>query len=323
MPFKVYARMILELGAELISSDAVAIYELVKNAIDAGSLDVEIEMQVVLPRSAFNEAIEDLEAGEHLDGVRSTLLRQVVGDAPVEARRAFARALEDVDDPEEFEETLREAYREHNWLKVRDTGEGMTADDLEQNFLTIGTRSRRKEKVNDDGVFTPPPRTVLGDKGVGRLSAMRLGDRMLVTTSTSGERRENVLDIDWNRFSHETSLLVGDIPLSPERGDRKDEPDASGTTITIRDLRGDWDAGTFRAMVEEQFRRTIDPFPTSRGQPGWRDPEDVLAFTFNGGRQDIPSLPQWLLDQAHAEVTAEYYIRRAGSPRPACRRGLW
>ena len=37
MAFKVAARTILELGAELISSDAVALYELVKNSVDAES----------------------------------------------------------------------------------------------------------------------------------------------------------------------------------------------------------------------------------------------------------------------------------------------
>src|SRR6187402_1960550 len=37
MPFKVAARTLLHLGAELISSDAVALYELIKNAFDANS----------------------------------------------------------------------------------------------------------------------------------------------------------------------------------------------------------------------------------------------------------------------------------------------
>ena len=35
--FKVSARTVLELGAELISSDIIAFYELVKDAFDAGS----------------------------------------------------------------------------------------------------------------------------------------------------------------------------------------------------------------------------------------------------------------------------------------------
>jgi len=46
MHFK--ARVLLELGAELISSDAVAIYELVKNSLDAHSEDVDINIDVAM-----------------------------------------------------------------------------------------------------------------------------------------------------------------------------------------------------------------------------------------------------------------------------------
>jgi hypothetical protein len=37
MRFRFAARVIAQLGAELISSDDIAIYELIKNAFDAGS----------------------------------------------------------------------------------------------------------------------------------------------------------------------------------------------------------------------------------------------------------------------------------------------
>jgi hypothetical protein len=40
MAIEFKARVLLELGAELISSDAVAYYELIKNAIDARSHSV-------------------------------------------------------------------------------------------------------------------------------------------------------------------------------------------------------------------------------------------------------------------------------------------
>lgn len=48
MSFKVLARTLLELGAELISSDDIAIYELVKNALDAQSPTVTIRLVVTL-----------------------------------------------------------------------------------------------------------------------------------------------------------------------------------------------------------------------------------------------------------------------------------
>ena len=44
MAFKVQARTLLQLGAELISSDAIAFFELIKNTYDAGSPEAHIDV---------------------------------------------------------------------------------------------------------------------------------------------------------------------------------------------------------------------------------------------------------------------------------------
>ena len=50
MAFKIKARSILHLGAELISSDSIALFELVKNAFDARSKNgVSISVKITLP----------------------------------------------------------------------------------------------------------------------------------------------------------------------------------------------------------------------------------------------------------------------------------
>ncbi len=52
--FKITARTVLELGSELISSDIIAFYELIKNGFDAGTKSgIEIEFNIVLRRNAF------------------------------------------------------------------------------------------------------------------------------------------------------------------------------------------------------------------------------------------------------------------------------
>ncbi|WHQ72903.1 sensor histidine kinase [Methylorubrum extorquens] len=311
--------MILELGAELISSDAVALYELIKNAIDAGSPDVRVSVQVVLRRSLFLEALEALEDEGKVGPIRGKLLDNLEPNAPPAARAEFrATLLRAGDDPEEFDSALRAAYHDHNWIEVRDRGHGMSRLDLDKIFLTIGTRSRRSEKVSATGEFIAPGRTVLGDKGVGRLSAMRLGDHMVVRTTRAGEQYESLLDIDWTRFSHESSELIGDVELAPTRGPRKPDTAQQGTWILIRDLKGDWDTGTFKRMVDEQFKRIIDPFPASeheRRNDDRRDPNDVFQLRFNGHRHEIEGIPGWLLGQAHAVVTAEFGYEADGSPR--------
>lgn len=315
MAFKVAARMILELGSELISSDAVALYELVKNSVDAGSKWVSITMQVVLKRSYFQEAIEAIDEEEDLNVVRKRLLSNLEAGAPVAARQVFRDAILGAeDDPEDFKRALSDAYHDQNWIEVRDRGHGMTAKELEDVFLTIGTRSRRGEKVDERGAFVDPGRTVLGDKGVGRLSAMRLGDHMVVTTSRLGETYQNVLDIDWSRFSHESTEMIENIDIHPFRGERKEHRTDEGTSILIRNLRGDWDAGVFGRIVEGQFKRIVDPFPTSRSKPGWRDPNELFRLQFNGVPYEVPEVPAWLLEQAHAVVTAHYEMLEDGTP---------
>ena len=41
----------------------------------------------------------------------------------------------------------------------------------------------------------------LGEKGIGRLSAMRLGDTLRVETAKKTDRHLNCLDIDWSAFA--------------------------------------------------------------------------------------------------------------------------
>src|SRR3546814_11966770 len=93
----------------------------------------------------------------------------------------------------------------------------MSLDDLTNVFRRIGTKSRHDE--NRLGGRN------LGDKGIGRLSAMRLGDRLQVKTSKAGERRWNLLDIDWSLFGHDSQLRVEDIQIDPVVGEEKHQRD--------------------------------------------------------------------------------------------------
>ena len=127
MAFKVAARVILELGAELISSDSVALYELVKNSVDAGSERVSIRIQVVLKKSRFLQLIEDVSEGKSVRKVRKTLLTSLEPTAPASAKQEFQDfILSARDNPENFRQALYDAYRDHNWIEIRDWGHGMT-----------------------------------------------------------------------------------------------------------------------------------------------------------------------------------------------------
>lgn len=139
-------------------------------------------------------------------------------DAPAGAARPLLAALAGAKDASDFRRLLVEGYREINFVEVSDDGEGMSLRDLEEIFLTIGTRSRRKEKSAWSDRDDDPSRTLLGDKGVGRLSVMRLGEHLSVRTTKAGESRWNDLAIDWTRFSHDSDALLEEIAVAPEQG---------------------------------------------------------------------------------------------------------
>lgn len=315
MPFKVTARTILELGAELIGSDGVALYELVKNSIDAGSTRILITMQVIITNSTYQEAINKIENGVDIATIQRYIISSMIPNTPIAQRDHFReQILTPTADPSFFRKILHDAYCSKNWIRVKDDGHGMNLQDLQNIYLTIGTRSRRQEKIDQHGHFTNTSRTILGDKGIGRLSVIRLGDLLLVETSCAGDQFCSQLKIDWERFSHESNELIEEIEIQPTQGKLKRNTEEHGTTITISNLRRDWDAASFKRIAEEHFKRIIDPFPTSTSKQGCPHVQDLFELTFNGRRHFVPTLPKQLLRESHAVVTAEYEILEDGSP---------
>lgn len=300
MAFKITARTLLELGAELIGSDAVALYELAKNSVDARSPVVRIRVQSVLPYSRFRHALDLVDEGEMpLAEIRQNIEQWILPDAPAGVARPLLTALTGAKDASDFRRLLTEGYRDINFVEVDDDGEGMALRDLEEIFLTIGTRSRREEKSRWSDRDEDPSRTLLGDKGVGRLSVMRLGDHLSVRTSRVGETRWNDLTIDWTRFSHDSDALLEDIAIAPERGPRKEDPDTQGTTIRVSQLKGDWTRAKFAAMLNAEFSRMVDPFDRRRGNR-------LFRITYNDQQVTLPQIPQRLFDLAHAKVSARF-----------------
>lgn len=304
MTFRIMARTILELGAELISSDGIALYELIKNSIDADSRRVRIDVQIRIGRPVYDILVERLDReGATLAEVRAQLaievespdlsrMRQSVVDDLVARITALRRR-------NALLATLDDWYCEHDWLQVSDTGHGMSLDDLEFIYLTIGTRSRRQQRAELDD--NDEVRAPLGEKGVGRLSTMRLGDILEVETSKTGERRQNFLRVDWSLFSHDSDALLEEVDVAPERGPRKADPEASGTVVTIRHLKDEWSLTKLRKIAEEEFAKLVDPFESAAANR-------ILHLTFNRGRVYVPEIDRRYLDLAHGSCRASFRL---------------
>lgn len=313
--FKIAARTILELGAELISSDAIAIYELVKNAVDAGSrTGVTLEFNITYRHSDYVDQCKVLETAmkqeqaenwsgsttqRRLAELKRDAVRYIQVSAPTESKNVVQETLESSGDLAALLRNLHSLYSSHNWIEIRDTGCGMTVDDLLNSYMVVGTPSRRK--TLDLNIQAGAAKaSYLGEKGVGRLSVMRLGSQLAIRTATVADKRDNHLDIDWTAFE-DLNKMVEDITFSPYRGKAKPTPDYSGTVLHISNLRASWSLNSILEVATWQLARITDPFTLNKRR--FR-----IEITFNGERVEIPRLDHHLLELALAKVTGSYQV---------------
>ena len=317
--FRVTARTILELGAELISTDIIAFYELIKNAIDAKSkTGAQILFNVPFRRNDYLHFLAEFEdlvegftakqlaaANSELDELKARILSKIDLGADTSSVKHFQEIVNGVVTWADIIPRLTKAYTECNWIEVSDTGSGMSLKELSDNFLTIGTPSRKKEV--DQALATGKKSSpYLGEKGIGRLSAMRLGAGLRVETARQDDSFINVLDVDWNLFGN-IDAMVEDVPVEVKRGQKKQTIDYHGTKLKIRDLSEDWTEKRVREMASYDFARLTDPFVDAKERPR-------VALIWNGARINIPWMSSELIENAHATFKGDYEIIE-GEPR--------
>lgn len=308
--FKVTARTVLQLGSELISSDAIAFYELIKNGIDAGTKSgVEIRFRIVLGRRDYQETKSQLHRviqGKKDDDLKSLekIKEELSKKLNTESNRIWDKANVLLGNADTFESLLKalEEVDSLNSITISDTGSGMSFGELDTVFLVIGTASRKSEvdAAVDEGKSETP---FLGEKGIGRLSAMRLGDRLSVRTTTSTEKYYNRIDIDWSEFDN-ISKMIEDIDIKPRRGRKKTRPDFCGTDIRIEKLNSDWSEKRVERLAKDEFSLLANPLGKVSGKR--------IAVFWNGRRVNIRRLGKSFLSHANALVRGKYRVRDTG-----------
>lgn len=309
MVFKITARTVLELGSELISSDIIAFYELIKNGFDAGTKDgVNIRFNIVIRRNAYLELRRKaLAASPFTSEITSLAQGALNADASIELLDQSNALLRQAANSQQLADALDQIY-EMSHIVVSDTGSGMSVDDLNNNFLVIGTASRKREvdKALRTGESKSP---FLGEKGIGRLSAMRLGDTLRVETAKATDSHLNCLDIDWSDFAQIDAMLA-DIDIHPTQGDAVESQGWSGTRIIIGKLTEDWTAERVKRMADYDFSRLTDPFLDPKSRPR-------VALYWNDDRVSIPWMQKALIQGAHVSVDGAYKIVE-GKPQLTC-----
>jgi len=306
----------LELGSELISSDIIAFYELIKNAFDAGSrTGADVYFRIAIRRNeyvrirdrALSLAGEKASKAERA-GQLASLIDSVSAHFDVSAGgdiiSKFKTTVGQSEDLEDFVRRLDDCYDEHNSIEVSDAGSGMTLSEIGTNFLTLGTPARKREvdKILSQGGSKTP----LGEKGIGRLSAMRLGQRLKLETARAEDAYINTLEIDWRMFEN-LDAMIEDIKIEPRKGPRKQNEKWHGTKLTVGGLLEDWTEKRVRNFADYDFARLTDPFLDPKSRPR-------IGLYWNGTRIAIPWLDPELIENAHASLTGTYTVK-AGEPK--------
>ncbi|MDK2835046.1 MAG: hypothetical protein PWP63_2133, partial [Methanolobus sp.] len=127
--------------------------------------------------------------------------RQQIAGVPTAISELFKNAHDAYADHVEVD-----YYRSDGLFVLRDDGLGMTKEDFEQRWLTLGTDSQLGSKK---GLALPPkdpnktPRPILGEKGIGRLAIASIGSQVLILTRAKREDKLHdliVAYIHWGIF---------------------------------------------------------------------------------------------------------------------------
>ena len=296
--FRIAARALRQLGAELITSDDVALNELIKNAFDARSPRVSVEIHSTADLSALALLEEQIRHGKvNRTEAFERVDRAISPDLSVQTRSVLIERMhEHIHSSADFANYLRQ-FREEQTLKITDTGIGMSVDDLSDRFLVIGTPGKFLAKRDANSSDLP----LLGEKGIGRLSMMRLGNVAIVRSKMKGSSRWNEIPFRWDAFN-DPNLFLDQIAVNVNAAGKAD-PVVQGTQIEIRELSANWTQDKVKAFIQKYMRRLQNPFAKER-RPY---PVDVLL---NGKRQPIASLPPWL--EICAQFKAEIMFDPSG-----------
>ncbi len=156
-----------------------------------------------------------------------------------------------------FAQNVQVAFKQGSdgtlYLEITDDGVGMTRDIVENSWCTVATPHKSAHPFVKKGKRR---RRVVGNKGLGRLSAARLGNRLTMLTQASGAPCWEV-NVDWQEIASGDDIARSAVAFK-ERKERSPFNE-SGTSLRIHDLREQWDEVRIQELADN-LSRLISPF---------------------------------------------------------------
>lgn len=193
-------------------------------------------------------------------------------EASARLQRLFGRELIP-DDDSAVEELVKNAYDSNasevtiaivrptgaskGAIEIRDNGMGLSLRDFSRVWMMAGYSEKSGQPLPETA------RIQVGEKGIGRFAADKLGRRLTVFTKTRGAREALKVTFDWPRFEKGKRLL-SDVPIPYEFVQEPLLPKhGSGTILRIEDLRSDWSDKAIEEL-RNRLSRLLNPYDTEQ-----------------------------------------------------------
>lgn len=146
------------------------------------------------------------------------------------------------------------------YIRIVDNGCGMSEKDIDNYWLRIGYSEKSVERVSSRS------RRKTGEKGIGRISADRLGETLELNTQAKGKDSIG-LKVNWEKFNvaqQDISQITIDVVNNPviniPRLNPNENP-VSGTELIISQLRQTWTVKDLETLQRE-LSFIVSPFHT-------------------------------------------------------------
>lgn len=140
-------------------------------------------------------------------------------------------------------------------LEIRDDGQGMEEEILEDVWCMVATPFKQQHPLTKRGKSR---RRVAGEKGLGRLSTLRLGRKLHMLTQTENSPCWEVR-VNWDTLLEADDLSESFVNYREYNRESPFSRSGSGTMLTIYDLNSDWDRNRV-SDLRNNLARLISPF---------------------------------------------------------------
>lgn len=177
-------------------NDEIALVEQLQNLISKEKLDYSEVLKVASELSEFDEnnvrfsvdANLVKRLGEQLVAKKTTALSELIKNSYDADASVVKVIFDDTDSP-------------GGAITIIDNGCGMSKEALIKGFMRISTSDKEEEPTSH--LYSRPR---AGRKGIGRFSAQKMGNNLVIVTRTCKDEPFKIIKIDWEKFKSNSNL---------------------------------------------------------------------------------------------------------------------